>query len=164
MGNVIDTIRQIELFKGFSEAELGQIAAVAEELNFAEGTIIFRENTPAEFLYLIGKGTVALEMCAPSVGCRRILSLSNGELLGWSPVLEHAKFTATARAMTDVCTIRIKGRDMLTLCESDLRFGYQFMKRTALALAQRLNATRLQLVNIFGPEMPSTVLTDTDRT
>jgi len=155
MSDLLETLRHIDLLKGVSEEELRQIASIAEEADFAEGTLIFRENSPAGHLYLIVEGNVSLEICAPSVGCRRILTVGKGELLGWSPVLENARFTATARAMTDVRTIRIQGQHLLALCESDHSLGYHFMQRAALALAKRLSATRLQLLNVFGNEMPN---------
>lgn len=155
MSDLLETLRNIDLLKGISEEELHQIASIAEEVDFAEGTLIFRENSSAESLYLIVDGNVSLEICAPGVGCRRILTVGRGELLGWSPVLENARFTATARAMTGARTIRILGRDLLTLCESDPSLGYHFMQRAALALAKRLSATRLQLLNVFGTEMPA---------
>jgi CRP-like cAMP-binding protein len=155
MSDLIETLRNIDLLTGFSEEELHQIASIAEEVDFAEGTLIFRENSPAEYLYLIVDGSVSLEICAPSVGCRRIFTVGRGELLGWSPVLENARFTATARAMSDVRTIRMQGQQLLALCESDHSLAYHFMQRAALALSKRLSATRLQLLNVFGNEMPN---------
>ena len=44
---------------------------------------------------------------------------------------------------------------LASICEHNPRFGYEFMKRTALALATRLSATRLQLLDIFGDALPT---------
>jgi CRP-like cAMP-binding protein len=154
MNNLIETLRGIDLLKGISEEEFLQIESISDEVEFAEGDVIFRENTPAENLYLMIEGNVSLEICAPSVGCRRILSVGKGELLGWSPVLENERYTATARALTPVRAVRMNGRQILTLCENDPRLGYHFMQRAALALSKRLSATRLQLLNVYGTEMP----------
>jgi len=154
MSEKLQTLQNIDMLKGTSEQEFQQIASIAEEVDFAKDALIFREHSPAEHLYLIVEGTVSLEICAPSVGCRRILTVGKGELLGWSPVLENARFTATARAMTDTRTIRIEGQQLVKLCESDHSFGYHFMQRAALALAKRLSASRLQLLNVFGNDMP----------
>jgi CRP/FNR family transcriptional regulator, cyclic AMP receptor protein len=155
MNELLEILRGIDLLKGISEEDLLQIASIAEEIDFAEGDIIFREHSPAENLYLVTEGNVSLEICAPSVGCRRILTVGKGELLGWSPVLENARYTATARAMALTRTVRMNGRQLLTLCEYDSSLGYHFMQRAALALSKRLSATRLQLLNVFGTEMPT---------
>jgi hypothetical protein len=38
--------------------------------------------------------------------------------------------------------------------QSDHEFGYQFMRLLSMALAQRLTATRLQLLDLFAPASP----------
>ena len=91
MDELLETLRSIELLKGISAEELLQIASISEQIAFLEDAIIFRENTPAENLYLVLEGNISLEICAPSVGCRRILTVGKGELLGWSPVLEKCE-------------------------------------------------------------------------
>lgn len=164
MSELRETLQSIAVLQGLSESELQQIASIAELLDFAEGSVLFRENSPADAVYLVLTGTTALEICAPSVGCRKILTVGKGELLGWSPVLQNARFTATARAISAVSAVRIPGAQLVDLCENDPRLGYHFMQRVAVALSQRLNATRLQLLNVFtdestaqlmSPELPS---------
>jgi len=49
--------------------------------------------------------------------------------------------------------IAADGRQLLAICEQHPRFGYEFMKRAALALSRRLNATRLQLLDVYGGQM-----------
>ncbi len=109
----------------------------------------------ATTFYLLLEGTVSLEICAPAVGCKRILTIESGELLGLSPALGEPRMAATARALTDVLAVGLNAAGCLALCEAEPRFGYELMKRTALALAKRLSATRLQLLNVYGDEMPT---------
>lgn len=163
MSDILETLRQVDVLKGFSEEELAQIASIAEEVDFEAGAVLFRENSPADAVYLIIDGNASLEICAPSVGCRRILAVGKGELLGWSPVLENARFTATSRALTFVRTVRIPGQKLMDLCDGNLQLGYHFMQRVAVALSKRLSATRLQLLNVFGTEAPL-VPTDSNTT
>ena len=82
------------------------------------------------------------------------MTVGPGELLGWSPLLEQTRLTASARTMTPVEAIELQGGQLLALCHHDPRFGYVFMRRAALALAKRLNATRMQLLDVFGADMP----------
>ena len=63
--------------------------------------------------------------------------------------------TATARAMTDVQTVALDARAVLEVCDVDPRFGFQFMRRIAASLAARLKSTRLQLLDVFGSEIPA---------
>lgn len=155
MNNLPEKLRSIDLLQGLSDEEFEKITSIAEEVDFAEESVIFRENSPAEFVYLVVDGQATLEICAPAIGCKKILTVGRGELLGWSPVLENAKFTATARALSPMKTVRLRGRDLLDLCEAHPTLGYHFMQRAALVLSKRLSATRLQLLNVFGEQMPS---------
>jgi CRP/FNR family transcriptional regulator, cyclic AMP receptor protein len=63
--------------------------------------------------------------------------------------------TASARALTDVRVVALDARAVLDLCDQDPRFGFQFMRRTAAAIAARLSATRLQLLDVYGHELPA---------
>ena len=153
--DVVAALRGVRLLDDLPEEHLQQFAAIGQCAEFPLGGVIFREGDPATDVHLVVFGSVALEICAPGVGCRRILTVGEGDLLGWSPVLENTRLTATARSLTATRTIKIPGRQILTLCEHDPRFGYEFMKRAALALARRLSATRLQLLDLYGGQMPA---------
>ena len=62
--------------------------------------------------------------------------------------------TATARVLEPATLLILDSRQLITLCEHNPRFGYEFMRRTALAISQRLSATRLQLLDIYRHELP----------
>ncbi len=152
---LLEQLRGVSFLHGIDDDHLRKLAQVARMVELEEGKVIFREGEPASNIFLIVSGTVSLEICSPGVGCRRVLTAGPGELLGWSPVLEQVRLTSTARAITPVQLIEINGGQVIAMCEHDARFGYTFMRRSALALAKRLNATRLQLLDIFGQQMPS---------
>ena len=101
-------------------------------------------------------GNVSLDICASGVGCKRVMTIGPGEILGWSALLEQTRMTATARTLE----ITRRGRNStphryLMLCEKDLEFGYEIMRRTMLALAKRLSATRMQLLDVYGSQLPA---------
>lgn len=147
-----EKLRQLEFLQSLDESHLQPLAEIARVVTFPAETVIFREGDPATNIFLLTCGNVSLEICAPSLGCRRIMSVSAGDLLGWSPVLESSRLTATARALSDVEALKISGTQLLALCEHDARFGYEFMRCAAHALAKRLSATRLQLLDLYGAE------------
>jgi CRP-like cAMP-binding protein len=148
-------LRECQFTSEIGEEHLEELAAVASWVRYPTGTVIFREGALTSEIYLIIDGSVSLEICAPGAGCRRILTIGKGELLGWSPVLVQAPLTATARTLVDTTAVEINAGQVITLCEHNPRFGYEFMRRAAIALANRLSATRLQLLDVYGSEMPS---------
>lgn len=150
---LLPVLRSLNLLHELPDELLSRLATIAQIADYPAGAVIFRQGDPARTVYMVHDGLVSLEICAAGVGCRRILTVGPGELLGWSPILHQEQLTATARALTPTSVVAADGRQLLDLCEQDSRFGYEFMKRAAMALAQRLNATRLQLLNLYGEQM-----------
>lgn len=120
----------------------------------APGEVLFREGDVPEDVFLVISGSVALDVNTPSGISRRILAVGPGEVLGWSALLEQTQMTATATALAAGKVAQIKTSELLTICARNPRFGYELLRRTALALAARLSATRLQLLDTFGSQMP----------
>jgi CRP-like cAMP-binding protein len=107
-------------------------------------------------MYLIASGKISLEICAAGTGCKQILTLGPGELLGWSSHLGQSRYTALARTPVRTRLVKINVLQLIQLCDLDPRFGYDLMRRTAVALAKRLNVTRIQLLNVYGDQLPVT--------
>ncbi len=149
---LVEALRDVDFLRGIDDNHLEQIASVARLVDIEPGKPIFREGDASHDVYLIIEGSVSLEICAPGIGCRRILTLGAGELLGWSSVLAQSRLSATARSLTATRAVQIPANQIITLCEHNPRFGYEFMRRAALALAERLNAARLQLLDVYGSE------------
>lgn len=147
-------LRECGFLRDVAPEDLAQFAAIAKPVEIGEGELILREGELAKDVYVILSGKASLEICAPGVGCRRFMTLSDGDLLSWSAVLDQTRVTATIRAISPIKAIIIDGRQLLTLCEHDPKFGFAFMRRVALAMAHRLTAARMQLMNVFGTEMP----------
>ncbi len=150
--SLVDALRGVRFLEGIADQYLVQLASLAQLVEFREGQQIFREGDPAEKVYLVISGSVALEVCAPGVGCRRVLTVGSGEFLGWSPVLRQPRLTATARTLADTQVACLEASAVLALCEDQPPFGYEFMRRVALALAKRLRAARMQVLDIYGAE------------
>jgi CRP-like cAMP-binding protein len=139
-------------------AEAHQLASVARLEQVPVGAIIFREGNHLPQFYIVSQGTVSIEILGRTHRLRRVHTVGPGELLGWSPILGASAMTATARALTPVELVAIDAEAILDLCERDPRFGYLFMRRTAAAIAARLNSTRLQLLDVYGHDIPAVPL------
>jgi CRP-like cAMP-binding protein len=153
---IIETLRSIQFLNSVSDELVEKLATISALVDFPENAVIFRQGDTARSLYLIAEGRVSLEICSSGAGCKRILTLSPGELLGWSPVLERERMTATARTLEQTRAVEINGTELVKMGEENPKLGYEFMKRAALALAKRLSATRLQFVDVYGSQLPQT--------
>ena len=97
--DMLATLHAVSFLRGVDKSFLEQLAELGKLVDFPQGSIIFREGDSASNVFLIVAGNVSLEICAPGVGCRRILTIGEGELLGWSPALGQSRLTATARTL-----------------------------------------------------------------
>jgi CRP/FNR family cyclic AMP-dependent transcriptional regulator len=138
------------LFAGLSAAHLQLIAGCGANEGFAAGAPLFREGAPADRFFLIRKGAVALEVDAPGRGPLVIETLLGGDVVGWSWLFEPYRWQFDARAREPTRVVAFDGACLRGKCEADHELGYQLMKRFAASLTERLQATRLQLLDVYG--------------
>jgi CRP-like cAMP-binding protein len=151
---LLEVLHRIRFLDGVADEDLHRIASVARLQNFQPGAVLFRQGDRLTQIFLVAEGNVALEVGVPGHGARRIHTIGAGELLGWSPILDQGPMTATGRALAQTRVVAIDAFQVLALCHQDPNFGFAFMRRTARALAQRLKATRLQLLDVYRAELP----------
>ena len=109
-----------------------------------------REGQPATEFFEIRSGVVALEIVVPGRATLLIETLHDGDLLGWSWLYEPHRWQFDARA-TAPCDLRVyDGACVRAACEADPALGYEFMQRFAAVMVERLQATRLQLLDVYG--------------
>ncbi len=148
------TFRGIEFFDGIADEHLERFAELAQPLEFPPHSIIFHEQDEAKNVYLIVSGQVSLISCNPDVGCRQLMTVSDGELIGWSPLVGRRLLSDTARTLTETKAFAIDGERLLAFCREDPEFGFEFMHRVAGVLAERLSATRFQHLRMSGHQLP----------
>jgi CRP-like cAMP-binding protein len=137
-------------FGGMEEPYLQLFVDCASNVRFNAGEMIFREGEEANTFYLIRHGRVALETSAPQRGSVIIETLGEGNVLGWSWMVPPFRWRFDARAMEPVRAIALDGRCLRGRSEEDHDLGYELMKRCAQVMEQRLQAARLQLLDVYG--------------
>ncbi len=137
-------------FKGFPSRYLPLITGCASNVRFNAGSYIFREGEPASHFYLIRQGKVALEIFAAQRGPRTIETIEAGEVLGWSWLFPPYRWHFSARVVEPVRAIAFDGVCLRAKGEEDHDLGYELMKRVAQIMMERLQATRIQLLDVYG--------------
>lgn len=152
-----ELLGQQRFFAGLDAGDQHKLAEIAEVAEFPAGVEIFSEGAESRCLYFLLSGRVELCMSVAPHGCLPILTLGEGDLLGWSSALDQGEMTAAAAAVTDTRAITLPTDKLRDLCNEDHDIGYEIMRRVALALARRLVATRLQVLDLFAHEAPKKV-------
>ncbi len=112
--------------------------------------VIFRSGGAADDCYLIRSGEVALEVYSPGSGSRIIQTVAGGEVLGWSWLFPPCRWAFDARVLTPVEAIVLDGEMMRESISDDLLLGFEIMSRFARLIVERLQATRLQLLDLYA--------------
>ena len=147
----IDTLlTEVPLFQGMGPDELELIAGCAKNVRFEEGQVLFREGDPADAFYVIRHGTVAIEAYAPPRGAMTIETIGAGEVIGWSWLFPPHRWNFDARSLSQVRATAFDGACLRGKCEEEPAFGYDLMKRFAQVMTERLQWTRLRLLDIYG--------------
>ena len=138
------------IFAGLAGEHLALIAGCASNERFAAGSFLFREGAAADRFFLIREGAVAIEVDAPGRGALVIETLHQGDVAGWSWLFEPYRWQLDARASEPTGVVAFDGVCLRGKCEADHELGYQLMRRFAASLTEALQATRLQLLDVYG--------------
>jgi CRP/FNR family cyclic AMP-dependent transcriptional regulator len=150
MQTLRELIAEAPVFAGLGEAHLEVVAGCAQTGRAAPDTLLLREGAPADRFYLIRQGAVALEVHAPGREPLRITTLHEGDVVGWSWLFEPFRWHMDGRTTTECALIGFDGACVRRKCETDHELGYELMRRFAANVIDRLQATRLQLLDVYG--------------
>ncbi len=135
---------------GLAPRLLALLVGCAANVRFDAGQFIFRDDDPADHFYLIRAGKVAIEIPVPGRGTANIQTLGEGEVLGWSWLVPPYCWRFDARAVEPTRAIALDGKCLRGKFEADHTLGYELLKRFAPIIGQRVEATRLQLLDLYG--------------
>jgi CRP-like cAMP-binding protein len=145
---LLDKLDQLHFCTGMPAEYLRKFASVGELKEYPPGAYVFREGQRSACIYVVIEGQVALEVAVPGREPTRLQVAGRGDLVGWSPVLGLGPMTASARTLTHCRVTALDASRIVALGEDDPRFLLEVMRRVAVALAARLNATRLELLAV----------------
>jgi aspartate ammonia-lyase len=95
---IIDFLEKIELFRGLEKKEFDTVAQNITTRNFAPKTMLFSENRPREYIFIICKGEVELFKKSPT-GVEMLLSVFRRlDFLGEGSLTDDSPHSTSARA------------------------------------------------------------------
>jgi CRP-like cAMP-binding protein len=146
-----EILRRYPFFAPFNEAELRELALVAEETQADAEQVLFEEGQSADSLYLLIDGgvdllTAAHEEYYPKQKKEFLLGEINpGEVFAISALLQPYRLTCSARTSRASRFIQFDALALRALFAANCHLGYNGMVQISKALQERLNNTRIQL-------------------
>ncbi|MFI5225156.1 MAG: Crp/Fnr family transcriptional regulator [Candidatus Limnocylindrales bacterium] len=129
--------------------ELLRIARLEE---FGPGVTVVRPGEPCPALGLIADGRIALRLAVPGRDPRTIQTLEPGDIFGWSAVLEGTSATSLAVTLLPTRAFLLDRVPLAAAMAGDHELAAAVYRLVLGAVARRLQATRLQLLDLYRAE------------
>jgi CRP-like cAMP-binding protein len=146
----LDLINEHPFLAGLPEAWLDRLALQARRANYHQGYRLFSEGGRAEHFWLIRGGKVALDIRAEGRGDVTVETLGPNTVLGWSWQFPPYRWQFGAVAAEHTLTIRFDAAGVRRMCAEDPALGYELSQRFMAIVVDRLQATRVRLLDLYG--------------
>jgi len=142
--NLLELIRNIELFRGLNTEELEAIAAICKSRNLSKGEILVTENEIGDEFYIISQGAAEVLVRAAAPTPQSIIHLGSGQVVGEMALVDKGPRSATVKVLQDYTRVQvIHNADFKALCEENKNIGYVVMGNIAADLSFKLRHRNL---------------------
>lgn len=150
MKSISDLLSEHPFFAGLPAEHLALIEGCGTNVHFAEDEVILHADQPADLFYVLRRGKVAIEIDTPRKGPLVIETIGAGDILGVSWLLPPYRWAFDARAVESTSAVALDAACLRGKCDDDPVLGYALFNRFAALMGERLQATRLQLLDVYG--------------
>jgi len=132
-------IKQSELFTGTSMDFVKKFMDICEMSSHKKGEVLFRENDPARFFFILLNGRVKLSIGKPEHVVYN--AERNGEAFGWSSLIGGDVYSASAECLEPTKLLKTANNKLSRILDEDTENGVIFFKQLAATLGKRLLET-----------------------
>ncbi|NJC72457.1 cyclic nucleotide-binding domain-containing protein [Planosporangium thailandense] len=144
-----DLLAASAFLTGLSEGHLRQLSYTASRCVFRAGSRVFAEGGHADRFWLINAGRIDLDTHVPGRGDVVVETLGPGAVLGWSWLFPPYRWHFGAFAPQTTFAVSLDASGVRRLCERDPALGYQLTSRFVQVVVERLQATRMRLLDLY---------------
>jgi CRP/FNR family cyclic AMP-dependent transcriptional regulator len=148
----INDLRDVDIFAGFTDDELEQVAKLCHYCNYRVGEHCSIQGMISDELKILIDGKVDIEMrveVPPSAQTLRIATLTRG-ILDFSAFLEPHTPTTSAICIENAETICIKVKYLDTIFQERPSIEHKMMKNIVKIMGFRYRASRTQLARLVA--------------
>ncbi len=148
-----EALGECGLFGDLSDKQRDEIAQFSREMTFETGDVLFREGDPADNIYIVVRGTVAVEVALLGRKRRRcavIAAARRGESVGWSAGTGSHEYLASAYAVEKTAAVAVDRRAIELLFADNPVSGLRVMEKLVHVARSRLCRTTDILANMLS--------------
>jgi len=142
------SLKEQPLVADLADQHVAFLSGCTKNVRYDEGEYLFRESDEAEWLYMVRKGKVSLEIKAPQKTLV-VETLHSGEVIGWSTIFPPHFWQLDARATKETIVFAVNGQCLRNKLDADHDFGYAFTRLMLREVHGRLERVRLQVLDLY---------------
>ena len=141
----VEALKRIRLFSLCDTHELVKVLNIVHVRSYEPGDVLIAEDTVGDDFFILVSGKVEVVREG-----QLLITLSPGAPFGETALLEHAKRSATVRALEPTKTMLIRGHDFYAMLEQEPAMAVKLLRSFVLAMHQRLRTTSAELIEARG--------------
>jgi CRP-like cAMP-binding protein len=137
-------------FAGMRPIHLERLSFYARRSVFRPGARVFNEGGHADRFWVIRAGRAQINTHLPGRPDAVIETLGPGAVLGWSWLFPPQTWHFGAVTLEPTLTVELEAAGVLRLLQDDPEIGYELTKRFMAVVVERLQATRMRLIDVYS--------------
>jgi CRP-like cAMP-binding protein len=146
--NKIEVLKRSDLFRELDDEQLALVAKLGTHQVFDAGTVIYRQGSLAEGIYVIEHGVVGIILEVGPLAQRQVQAACNFESFGWSAMIPPYSRTATVKALEQTKVMIFGGRELTGFCTAHPEVGFKITQAVARVISDRLRQAYIQLLGV----------------
>jgi ATP-binding cassette subfamily B protein len=130
----VELLRKVPLFERASQRELARVAAIAAEVEYAQGITLIHEGSSDDGFFILLEGEVDVRH-----GARHLRTLKRGDFFGEIGLVASVPRTASVTTGTPVELLFVSGKDFKKMLSDSPTLALKVLE----ALGNRLQTTSL---------------------
>ena len=147
-----ESLPYIPLFQDLDSTQIDLLKPLFEQYTCPANTVVFEQDAPATYLYLLIKGEVAIRYKPYDGPTITLTHLRVGDVFGWSAVVGSPHYTSSIISETEVEAIRIRGDHLLKLSSDAPETGKVVMDRLARVVSPRWGNAQAQVQSLLNSD------------
>lgn len=150
MKSVGQLLAESPFFAGVDADLVAELAGCAQNVHVAQDAYLFHAGGPADRLYVVRRGRVALEIPGSTGGPEVVDTVDDGDVVGWAWLVPPYRWFTDARAVLPTSAVALDAVCLRAACDADPRLGYALLQRVAGVLYRRMQGARVRLLDLYG--------------
>jgi len=135
-------LRSFACFHTLSDEQVNAIAQISNSVCYSKGYVLFKQDDPGDFLYLLIEGDVEVLYEHAETGAQRVDTVSSEEVVGCAAIVPPYTYTATEKCLSDVEVLEIKTNELRDLIQKDPQLGLLLQEYIIKILNERILSLR----------------------